>query len=80
VAKYSHMYKARNGACPSNEDLAAAIQGATKTCLPLLLSQNEGFLTACAVDNSDTAMGCRPILEDFETGRRAGAYQGCGKI
>jgi hypothetical protein len=79
MAKYSDMYKSEDGVCPSNEDLAAAIQGGDKTCLPLLLSQNEGFLTACAVDISDR-YGVSVYRGGFKTGGRAGAYQGCGKI
>ena len=54
------MY-AIHGDCPSNEELALRIQAGDRQAVELLLSQNEGYLTALALDYAD-----RCELEDLK--------------
>ena len=52
------MYRC-NDLCPSNEELALRIQGGDPQAAPLLLSQNEGYLTMLATSY------CEQFSQDF---------------
>ena len=52
------MYRCNN-LCPSNEELALRIQGGDPQAAPLLLSQNEGYLTMLATSY------CEQFSQDF---------------
>lgn len=49
--------------CPSNEELAQRIQDGDPQAAPLLLSQNEGYLTMLATSY------CEQFSQDFFGGR-----------
>ena len=56
----TNMYTA-HGDCPGNEELALRVQAGDRQAAELLLSQNEGYLTALALDYAD-----RCELEDLK--------------
>ena len=61
--------------CPSNEELALRIQDGDPQAAPLLLSQNEGYLTMLATSY------CEQFSQDFLGRPQAGGgtgTAGCG--